>query len=241
MAQEFSDPNPVGLPTGREFTNTMLNSRRLIRSVKNPMDRCTIVSIFPKDIHEVKYTIEPGIFDIPAGTIEKPSSLVVGSSSWWKDIDVDQPMLEIPVSSISIADSVIKDYCNGILGCNMADSMPGLFFILGEHNIVDVKLKYKKKLDEVNEKQNNWYRILIKLADSLWARSNNNPLVICSEMRLAATSLGLDKVWVRDYAVIEKIPCIACGQMKDPRYPVCQMCKAIDLSHPEAKNIKFAV
>src|SRR5260221_14409158 len=151
----------VGAPiragnTQMEFTGSLLNNRRLIRSTKNPMDKCTIVSIFPKDIDETKHTIEPGKFHIKAGTYENPSILVVGSSSWWKDIDVDQPMLEIPVSSIQIADSVIKDYCNGMLGCNMGDCMPGLFFILGESNVMEIKMKYKKKIEETNEKQNNW-------------------------------------------------------------------------------------
>src|SRR5260370_39947648 len=178
----------------------LARTRRLIRATKNPMDRCSIISVFPKEIHEVKYTIEPGRFDIPAGTIDSPAILVVGSSSWWKDIDIDQPMLEIPVSSMQIANSIINDYCNGMLGCNMSDSMPGLFFVLGEITHMEIKVKYKKKLEEVNGKQNNWYRILVKLADSLWSRTNGNPLVIADEMRLAARSLNFnEKPWLKDY------------------------------------------
>lgn len=237
----------VGVPikagnTQMEFTNTLLNNRRLIRSIKNPMDKCTVVSIFPKDINEIKYTIEPGKFHIPSGTFEEPSILVVGSSSWWKDIDIDQPMLEIPVSSIQVADSLIKDYCNGMLGCNMADMMPGLFFVLGEHNTMEIKMKYKTKLQEVKDKQNNWYKILVRLADSLWARSNGNPLVICDDMRLAARSLNFnDKAWLKDFQIAELVRCKACGSMRNPLYPICPSCKSIDNDHPEAKNLKFAI
>jgi len=237
----------VGLPiragnAQMEFTGSLLNSRRLIRSVKNPMDKCTIVSIFPKEIDEDKHTIEPGKFHIPAGTFEEPAVLVVGSSSWWKDIDVDQPMLEIPVSSIQIADSVIKDYCNGMLGCNMGDATPGLFFVLGEHKAVEIKMKYKQKLDETKIKQDNWYRALVRLADSLWSRTSGNPLAIWDEMRLAARSLNLnDKVWLKDYQQAELTRCSACGGMRNPLYPICPTCKSIDNSHPEAKNLKFAV
>jgi hypothetical protein len=239
--EEVGRPIRAG-STQMEFTGQLLNNRRLIRSVKNPLDKCTIVSIFPKDITETKHTIEPGRFNIPSGTYDSPSVLVVGSSSWWKDIDIDQPMLEIPVSSIQVADSVIRDYCNAILGCNMSDCMPGLFFVLGEHAKVDIKLKYKEKLAEVNERQNNWYKILVRLADSLWARSNGNPLVICDEMRLAARSLNFnEKPWLKDFFLIEKVPCKACGSLKNPDYPVCQQCKAIDLTHPLAKDLKFAV
>lgn len=240
-------PEEVGLPiragaTQMEFTNTMLNGRRLIRSVKNPMDKCTIVSIFPKDIDETKHTIEPGKFHIPAGTLQDPAILVVGSSSWWKDIDVDQPMLEIPISSIQIADSVIKDYANGMLGCNMGDAMPGLFFVLGENTAMEIKMKYKKKLNESNDKQNNWYKILVRLADSLWSRTAGNPLAIWDEMRLAARSLNFnDKPWLKDFQVAELVRCKACGGMKNPEYPICPSCKSVDLSHPMAKELKFAV
>src|SRR5712664_3042305 len=115
MAEEVGRPIIAG-NTPLEFTNTFLNSRRLIRAQKNPMDKCTIVSIFPKVIDEYKHTIEPGKFHIDSGSYENPSTLIVGSSSWWKDIDIDQPMLEIPVSSIQIAESVVKDYCNGMVG-----------------------------------------------------------------------------------------------------------------------------
>ncbi len=103
----MAELNTAGLKQVGEFGG--MSNRRIVRSVQNPMDRCTIISILPKAISEVKYTIEPGLFNIPPGTPEKPSTLVVGPSSWWKMIDSDQPMVEIPVSSISIADSVIKD------------------------------------------------------------------------------------------------------------------------------------
>lgn len=241
MSEEVGRPILAGA-TPLEFTGPLLNGRRLIRSTKNPMDKCTIVSIFPKEIVEIKHTIEPGRFHIPAGSLENPGVTVVGSSSWWKDIDVDQPMLEIPVSSIQIADSVIKDYCNGVLGCNMGDCMPGLFYVLGVANSMEIKMRYKNQLQEVNERQNNWYKILVRLADSLWARSNNNPLVICDEMRLAARSLNFnDKPWLKDFQIQELIRCKFCGGMRNPEYPICPSCKAIDSDHPLAANIKFAV
>lgn len=240
MANEVGAPIIAG-NTPLEFTSSMLNGRRLIRSSKNPLDRCTIVSIYPKTIDEVKHTIEPGHFHVSAGSYDSPAILVVGSSSWWKDIDIDQPMLEIPVSSIQVADSVIKDYCNGMLGCNMADCMPGLFFVLGEQKAMEIKMKFKQKLDEVNEKQNNWYKILVRLADSLWARSNGNPLVICEDMRLAARSLSFnDKPWLKDFQIVEMIKCVYCGNMRNPNFPICSSCRAIHQDHSLAKEIKFA-
>lgn len=120
--------------------------------------------------------------------------------------------------------------------------MPGLFFVLGEHNVLDIKTNYKKKLEEMNEKQNNWYRILVKIADSLWARTSGNPLAIWDEMRLAARALNLnDKPWLKDFQTMQQVPCKACGSLKNPTYPVCPMCKAIDQDNPLAKDLKFAI
>lgn len=230
----------TGLVQVGEFS-AGLNKRRLIRAMKNPMDRCTIVSILPKEIDEVKFTIEPGKFHIPAGTYEQPSTLVVGPSSWWKDIDIEQPMLEIPVSSIQIANSIITDYSNGMLGCDMSTAMPGLFFVLGEVKLVEIRMRYKEKLEETKIRQDNWFKILINIADSLWARSNGNPLTVSDEMRLAAKCLNLiDKPWLRDFARIAMVKCKACGALKDPEFPVCGTCRAIDESHPLSKNLKFA-
>jgi hypothetical protein len=240
MAEEVGIPVRAG-NTQMEFTNQLLNSRRLIRATKNPMDKCTLVSIFPKNIDEVKCTIEPGHFHIPAGTYEKPAILVVGSSSWWKDIDIDQPMLEMQRSSIEVSNAIVNDYCNGMLGCNMADAMPGLFFVLGEHKPIEIKLKFKEKLEEVNVKQNNWYKILVRIADSLWARSNGNPLVLSDEMRLAARMLNFnEKPWLKDFTTVEMKPCKFCGSLRNPLYPICPSCKAIDQTHELAASIKFA-
>lgn len=216
--------------------------RRTVRQEINPMDKSTVVSIYPKLIHEFKRTIQPGEFIIDPGSRKNPSVLVVGPSSWWKEIDDEQPILEIPVSSVQIADSIVKDYCNGMLGCDMQDRMPGLFFIPGEYDSKTIVDKFDKILNLYEAKQRNWYTQLVKMADSLWARSNGNPLAIDDNMRMAAMELNLrEKDWMKEFKMAELSRCIACGSMSNPLYPVCPTCKAI--TDPEkAKNlgIKFA-
>lgn len=215
--------------------------RRVIRAPTNPLDRSTVVSIFPKEIDEVKHTIQPGRFLIPAGTYEKPGILVVGPSSWWREIDEDQPMLEIPQSSIQIADSLVKDYCNGLLGYNVGEASPGMFYIPGNFTVEQIKKDYKGELDKALTRQRNWYQMLVKLGDSLWARSNGNPLAISDDMRLAARELGQSvKDWMKDFSMVEMVRCIACGALRNPAYPICANCKHIDESHPSAKTMKFA-
>ena len=218
------------------------SKERLVRASKNPLDKCTLVSIFPRDIDETKDTIEPGKFHIDAGSYDKPSILVVGSSSWWNKFDVEKPALEIPNSSIQVSNSIINDYCNGMLECDMDGKMPGLFFVLGEVNVIEVKTKYKKELDRAKIKQENWYKALIRHADSIWARTNNNPLAIWDLMRIAAKDLNENsKVWLQDFKAAALSPCVGCGSLRNPEYPICPSCKMIDNTHPMAKDLKFAV
>jgi len=203
--------------------------RRTIRAPVNPMDRSTVVSIFPKHIIEKKCTIQPGIFEILPGTYDKPATLVVGPSSWWKEIDENQPLLEIPHSSIQIADSIIRDYCNGIVACDMGSNMPGMFFLPGEWTVDKIKKEKKEELDAANARQRNWFEALVKMADALWANSNGNPRTISGEMKLAANELNLtNKEWLKDSQIMELVRCKACGSLKNPLYPVCANCKAID-------------
>lgn len=228
----------VGARQVGEFPN---NDRKVIRSKKNPIDKCTIVSIFPKYIKETKPSIEPGIFEIQPGTYESPSTLPVGSSSWWKDINDTQPLLEIPVSSVQVADAIIRDYNVATLGYRAGKQAPGLFFVLGAITIDEIKKIYFAKLLEVKLQQDAWFLALTKIADSLWARSNGNPLSIHDDMRLAANCLNLvDKPWLKDYKMIEMIKCNGCGSLKNPGFPVCPVCKVIDQNHPGAKDLKFA-
>lgn len=204
------------------------STKQAIRGRVNEMDKSTIVSIFPKAIREVKHTIQPGIFELAPGTLDNPSILVVGSSSWWRDIDDDQPLLEIPVSSVNIADSVVRDYCNGLIACDMNMIMPGLFFLPGEFSAEIVKRDYKKQLTLADTKQKNFYTALIKLADTLWNNSNGNPISISSDMRLAATELGLStREWMADFRASEMIRCVACGSFRNPQFPICHTCHNI--------------
>lgn len=225
--------------------------RRTIRGPINPLDKSTVVSICPKELHDRKPTIQPGEFYVPAGSPAHPSVLIVGPSSWWRDIDEDQPLLEIPVSSIQVADSVVRDYINGMLACNMADSMPGWFYVPGakdatnepvagksktaEENTIEwLKVDYKKELEAATIRQTNWYRSLIKMGDSLWARSNGNPLAISDDMRLAAKEMGLTetKDWMKEFKMIDMVRCVACGTLKNPMYPICAACHFPDPNHP---------
>lgn len=216
-------------------------NRRTMRAPVNPNDKCTIVSIYPDEIFEVKPTIEPGEFRIPAGTRDKPGILIVGPSSWWKELEENQPLLEIPQYSNVVADSIVKDWAQSMLGCTMGEAMPGLFYVEGAVSGMDVIIKHKDRLDHAYAKQKNWYLALCNMADALWATSSGNPRTISKIMRIAARELGFeDKPWAKDFQMVAMHRCDACGGLRDNRFPICPHCKVIDMNHPKARELQFA-
>jgi hypothetical protein len=225
-----------------EFPSIATTQRRTTRAHVNPLDKCTIVSIFPKEINETKPTIQPGFFHIDAGSYNNPTLLTVGPSSWWREIDESQPLLEIPQSSVIVANSIVRDYCIGIPMVDMETAMPGLFWMEGAINLEQIKTEHKDKLDRALAKQKNWFVGLVRLADALWSRSGGSPLAINDDMRLAAKELNFsDKDWLRDTTALELIRCIACGSMRNPLYPVCPNCKSIiDPDMAKKLALKFA-
>jgi hypothetical protein len=240
----------VGLPEWMQPSR-----HRIIRMMANPLDKSTIVSIVPKHIRERNHTITPGLFEIPASVDEKPQILVVGPASWFKEMEEGQPFLEISNSSIQVADSVVRDYCNGLWCCDMMNKMPGLFYLPGEWSL-DEKLSngssnpkyiqneptFLTKLIEAKTKQRNWMNELIFQADIDWARTNGNPIAISDDARLAARILHIEKPWIKDFQAVALESCKACGELINPAYPVCRHCHAI-IDEVKAKelNIRFAV
>jgi hypothetical protein len=211
-----------------EFPGLGQTNRRTIRAPVNPLDKSTVVSILPKQVSANKITIQPGTFEIAPGTLENPSILVVGTSSWWREVDIDQPLLEIPVSSIQVADSIVKDYCNGLLGCNMNEMMPGLFYVPGEFSVKKLKEEYSQLFIKAKANQNRWFMELIRIADILWSRTNGNPLSISDDARLGCIELNIsNKPWLGDVQSMELVRCIACGSLRNPQFPICQTCHAI--------------
>ena len=202
--------------------------RRMTRAEVNPFDKTTIVSIAPFDIKENILTIQPGHFLIPKGTLENPSLTVVGPSSWWKeDVDTGQ-FLEIVVSSVLIGKALVEDYISSMNGVTMGSTQPGVFHIPGEITDVDkVKKDYKAVLQRMNLLQNSWYAFLVKQADSLWARGGQNPLAIDDQSRTAARILQIDRPWVRDFQTVQNVNCVACGNLRNPQFPICPSCKMI--------------
>lgn len=211
------------------FGRNYRNEQRKISAPKNEFDKSTIVSIFPQALHEKKWTLEPGIFDIPAGSLAAPATLIVGPSSWWKAIHDEGSLLEIPTGSAIIAHSVVNDFCNSVDLYNRERSSPGLFAIAGRAlSREEVKKECATELKIADEKQRNWYKLLIDVGDMLWSHSNGNPRSVNDLARLAARELNVkNKPWMANDIAVTLINCVACGSLRNPNYPICQACHHI--------------
>lgn len=216
--------------------------RRTMRAPVNPLDKSTVVSIYPKHIIERKATIQPGVFELKPGSLKTPFLLIVESSSWWKEVNENEPLLEVTNSSIQVADSIVRDYCNGLFCCNMGSMMPGLFFVPGVFTVEKLKNEHSKLLFDAHEKQKRFFMELVKMADVMWARTQGNPLSISDDARMAAAELNIqNKPWLGDQKTVELVRCIACGNLRNPEYPICPVCKAIaDPELAKKLNIQFA-
>jgi hypothetical protein len=153
----------------------------------------------------------------------------------------DQPYLEIVQSSIVMAKSFCEDWYSGLVGCDMGEFVPGIFYIPGEHTKDEVRIKFAKELKEAERKQNNYFRELVKIADVSWSRTNGNPNSINDDSRMAAMYLGLkEKPWLQDFVSMDKSNCPACGMLMNPNFPVCANCHFV-IDKVKAKAIGLEV
>ncbi len=201
--------------------------RRTVRGPINPVDKATIFSIFPREIETDKITITPSRYVIPAGTETNPSRLVIGPASWWRDVNPDEPLMEVTENALAIAKSVVNDYVNSMIYTN-PESRIGVFYTVGDVTIPQMKETMKAELANAIRRQRAWYQKQVDFADIGWARSNQNPLAISDDARLAASELKISKPWQNpNYANVALIECVACGALRNPKFPICGSCKNI--------------
>jgi len=198
------------------------------RTPPSALDIYTIVSIFPKPIREIKVTLDPGEWIIPAGSYEKPGVLTIGSSVSWIKYSAEMEAVELSFSAIQIAHSVITDYSAGLIAVRVGIAQPGLFYVEGRKTSEQVVKDHKTALDNAKKLQDTWYSSLVTAADSLWARSNGNPVAIPTDSRIAAEALGLkNKPWMQDFNTLQMVSCVNCGNLRNPNYPSCPSCRVV--------------
>lgn len=227
-------------------TNGNINRKVIHTLPKNINDKCTIVSLFPREIVETKPTTFPGRFVIPAAPENGFSLLVVDPASYYlASQNPRQPPNEFQINSALLANSIVQDYINSIAWASPG-KRPGVFWINGAHDEVSILhskdengVPFLTRLKMEEQIQKDWFLEVVKQADSLWARSNGNPTSIMEDARVGALRYGLkDKPWMGDAVASELKNCFSCGELVNYSYPTCKHCKAI-INPEKAKELNL--
>lgn len=212
-----------------------VQTAKIQRRPKNPMDKCTLVSVYPNSIVDFKHTAFPQKHYIEGAADNDFSITVLEGASWYKMMEEGQPTLEIGIPSSEVARAFVQDFISGLPEYVPEVASPGLFYCYGEYDkktilkyVSPEGVEFKDLLAKARERQKQWFLRIIQMSDKDWARTNGNPRSVGDTARMAAEKLGITgKAWMQDFVAIQKSPCKACGTFIDPIYPVCPNCKTV--------------
>jgi hypothetical protein len=200
-------------------------------------DFCTIISVFPFPVTEVKPGIIGGRYHIPAAPENDIIVYHVPSSSFNERLVGTDRSMKVPVVSDDIARSIVNDFSNSHVLAG-EDAKPGMMWVTGKLSVMEAKAKYKAEIETLRGIQHNWFINLAKAADSDWEQYHRSEL-ITSHQRYAAKILGItDRQWLMEYDnKVGTIECPACKTTVQKDAIVCATCKYI-LNKAEHEKIK---
>jgi hypothetical protein len=202
----------------------------------------TVVSIMPFSFQDNKPGLTPGDFQMPAGSLDEPATLVIRKAQI-RQMDQNFKYFPMDVDLALVAADVCDGYAQAQIGFDH-DARPGMFYVPGEiiddeHGTAAEKIKrlFPKKLQEAEEKQRTWFRSLVKMADDEWAiRPQHRNISDLS--RHAARYLNIERAWLST-DMNESMRCPACMSVVSNQAAVCFACKAV-LNAEAYARIQFA-
>jgi hypothetical protein len=132
--------------------------------------------------------------------------------------------ISVPVPDDVAANSVVSDY---ILGQSFTstEERPALFFVEGEWSQADFEKNFAKEMQAAIERQLNWFRKLVKIADDEWQHFHQHKM-ISDLQRTAALKLNMKREWLDDSSDMI-VKCPACMTLVSQHASVCFACKCI--------------
>ena len=139
-------------------------------------DLSSVVSIVPFPIREKKPSLLPAEYYIPAAKPGDFEVLHVERAHVILQI-IEERTIRLPVLSEDIANSIVKDYCNGFLARIAGEAEPGLFVVSNWPTKQEVAALYQAELKAANDKQNYWFKRLVELADDNWGKYHSHKMI----------------------------------------------------------------
>jgi hypothetical protein len=190
-------------------------------------DVCTIISVFPFSITEVKPGIIGGRYYLPAAPDNDITVYHVHSSSFNERLVGTDRSMKVPVIADDIARSIVDDFSNSHVLAGEG-AKPGMMWVQGRLSVSEAKAKYKTEIETLRSTQRNWFVNLVKAADADWEQYHRSDLITMHQ-RYAAKVLGVtDRNWLVEYDNTQgMIECPACKTSVNKDAIICASCKFI--------------
>lgn len=185
---------------------------------------CTVISLVPFAIKEIKPQIIPGYFQIPPAAQGDIQCLPVGESIYWMESPFKgMPPIKITETPKAMARSIVNDYIEAQLATD-TDVAPGLFWVEGHYVRARAKKELSEQIKEVQERQNKWFVNLVRIADDDWEQSHQHKF-ISDIQRHAARALGwTSKEWLSSSLDAVMVQCPLCKESVRPDAVVHNLC-----------------
>lgn len=195
----------------------------------------TIVSVVPLEINEQKPGVFPKTYHIPAAVRGDFNILHIEDAFYSRSIG-DGEYVTIPMKTDQLARSICDDYAFSHIGVDH-ESRPGIFFVPGKLNKDDIRKTYGHELKSAEQMQSNWFKRLVELADSDWARIQD-PRIITNLQKTAAKYLRLEKEWNKETDLTLRRFCPACQSEVALKAVICKVCGCV-IDAEAAKKMQF--
>ncbi len=184
---------------------------------------CTIVSLVPFAIKELKPQIIPGYFQIPPARSGDIQVLPVGESIYWMESPFKgMPPIKITETSKAMARSIVNDYIEAQLATD-TDVAPGVFWVEGHYDKKKAKEELFDRIKDAENRQNRWFINLIKIADDDWQQSHQHKF-ISDIQRHAARAMGMSREWLDVSLDAMMTSCPLCKELVRPDAIIHNMC-----------------
>lgn len=157
--------------------------------------QATVISIFPLEINEPKPGLYPGYFVIPAAPLGDFTFLVVGGALYFQETKNEQKTQVVTPCDV-LAESIVHDFQSSHIGRVPGEAEPGIFWVNGGYESrAEIRELYADELHLCEQKQLNWFKKLVELADDTFGRTNRHTSVSALQ-RLAAQRLAIQRPWI---------------------------------------------
>lgn len=201
---------------------------------------CTIVSMLPYELNEVKPQIQPGAFLMPPAARGDFNILTIERAERPFYVDYQRGNIMIPEDPEVVAKSVVNDHIKATV--NVTDGAhPGLFYINGLKTKDQIKKENSTELLACGKVQDAWFSRLVKAADDVWQRFRRHN-TISDQHRFACKMLGLKREWAEELKAENTIQCMYCTSLISAKALVCPTCRlpqldAINALDPKTRDI----